>query len=161
MEDATRNWTAPIVSRLFTVRESIFSDIYVFYYFKYYSLISNENCILLQKFNYWYFRDIYSNAKRKQKILDCQFLPYQTGFKNLYKALDMPKERVELKPGYQPWYFGWSNCNPETAEEFRKHYGRPYFLPPTAENHAVDWFFIGTAGLGAHMHVSMNEASCN
>ncbi|XP_039965930.1 uncharacterized protein LOC126757515 [Bactrocera neohumeralis] len=114
---------------------------------------ATKNWTALTKFNYWYFRDIYVNAKRKQKILDCQFLPYQTGFKNLYKALDMPKERVELQPGYQPWYFGWSNCNPETAEEFRKHYGRPYFLPPTSENNAVDWFFIGTAGLGAHMHI--------
>lgn len=56
----------------------------------------------------------------------------------------------------KPWYFGWSNCNPETAEEFRRHYGRPYFLPETSENNAVDWFFIGTAGLGAHMHVSLN-----
>ncbi|XP_053945882.1 bifunctional arginine demethylase and lysyl-hydroxylase JMJD6-A [Anastrepha ludens] len=105
------------------------------------------------KFDYWYFRDIYMNAKRKQKILDCQFLPYKTGFRDIFKALDMPKERVELQPGNKPWYFGWSNCNPETAEELRRHYGRPYFLPPTSENNAVDWFFIGTAGLGAHMHI--------
>ncbi|XP_023298815.2 bifunctional arginine demethylase and lysyl-hydroxylase psr-1 [Lucilia cuprina] len=124
IEDATRNWTA------------------------------------LEKFNYWYFRDIYNNAKRKQKILDCQFLPYKTGFHDIFEALDMSKERVDYfnsssADGHQqkPWYFGWSNCNPETAEEFRRHYGRPYFLPETSENNAVDWFFIGTSGLGAHMHI--------
>lgn len=68
----------------------------------------------------------------------------------------MPRQRVDFLEGHQekPWYFGWSNCNPETAEEFRRHYGRPYFLPETSENNAVDWFFIGTSGLGAHMHVS-------
>lgn len=111
--------------------------------------------VFLKKFNYWYFCDVYLNAKRRQKILDCQFLPYKTGFKDIYEALGMAQERVDLHPGMAPWYFGWSNCNPETAEIFRQHYGRPYFLPETSENNAVDWFFIGTAGLGAHMHVSL------
>lgn len=90
--------------------------------------------------------------------MECQFLPYKTGFRDIFEALDMPRQRVEYfnvssGPEEKPWYFGWSNCNPETTEEFRRHYGRPYFLPDTSENNAVDWFFIGTAGLGAHMHV--------
>ncbi|KAM7361972.1 bifunctional arginine demethylase and lysyl-hydroxylase psr-1 [Cochliomyia hominivorax] len=120
---------------------------------------ATKNWTALEKFDYWYFREVYNNAKRKQKILDCQFLPYKTGFHDLFEALDMPRERVdyfsdtEAEMEQQPWYFGWSNCNPETAEEFRRHYGRPYFLPETSENNAVDWFFIGTAGLGAHMHI--------
>uniref|UniRef100_B3P3D7 GG16773 n=1 Tax=Drosophila erecta TaxID=7220 RepID=B3P3D7_DROER len=104
-------------------------------------------------FNYWYFRDVYTKAKQKQHIRECQFLPYTTGFFDIYDALDMPEDRVELKPGEQPWYFGWSNCHAETAEEFRRHYGRPYFLPEGSENNAVDWFFIGSSGLGAQMHI--------
>ncbi|XP_075144577.1 bifunctional arginine demethylase and lysyl-hydroxylase psr-1 [Haematobia irritans] len=121
---------------------------------------ATRNWTALEKFNYWYFRDVYNNAQRKEKILDCQFLPYKTGFRDIYEALDMPEQRVDYFKGQtedneqqDPWYFGWSNCNPETAEEFRRHYGKPYFLPESSENNAVDWFFIGTAGLGAHMHI--------
>ncbi|XP_061388591.1 bifunctional arginine demethylase and lysyl-hydroxylase psr-1-like [Musca vetustissima] len=121
---------------------------------------ATKNWTALEKFNYWYFHDVYNNAQRKEKILDCQFLPYKTGFRDIFEALDMPESRVEYFQSndvqgdvQKPWYFGWSNCNPETAEEFRRHYGRPYFLPETSENNNVDWFFIGTAGLGAHMHI--------
>lgn len=71
----------------------------------------------------------------------------------------MPRSRVELEANEAPWYFGWSNCHAETAEEFRRHYGRPYFLPERSENNAVDWFFIGTAGLGAQMHVSIRVSA--
>ncbi|XP_064549849.1 uncharacterized protein LOC135436235 [Drosophila montana] len=112
-----------------------------------------QNWTATTLFNYWYFRDVYRKAKRKQRIRDCQFLPYKTGFKDIYEALDMPRSRVELEANEAPWYFGWSNCHAETAEEFRRHYGRPYFLPERSENNAVDWFFIGTAGLGAQMHI--------
>lgn len=110
--------------------------------------------IKLKLINYWYFRDVYLKAKRKQRIIRCQFLPYKTGFQDIYEALDMSEARVELQHGESPWYFGWSNCQADTAEEFRKHYSRPYFLPESSENNAVDWIFIGTAGLGAQMHVS-------
>ncbi|XP_017047188.1 bifunctional arginine demethylase and lysyl-hydroxylase psr-1 isoform X2 [Drosophila ficusphila] len=114
---------------------------------------ATKNWTAVSLFNYWYFRDVYGKAKQKQQIKECQFLPYKTGFFDIYDALDMEEDRVELKPGEQPWYFGWSNCHAETAEEFRKHYGRPYFLPESSENNAVDWFFIGTSGLGAQMHI--------
>ncbi|XP_001358328.3 uncharacterized protein [Drosophila pseudoobscura] len=114
---------------------------------------ATQNWTAITLFNYWYFRDVYGKAMRKQRIKDCQFLPYKTGFQDIYEALDMPEERVELKEGEKPWYFGWSNCHTETAEEFRRHYGRPYFLPESSENNAVDWFFIGTSGLGAQMHI--------
>lgn len=115
------------------------------FYYKFY---------FLKLFNYWYFRDVYLKSKRKYHITNCQFLPYKTGFKDIYEALGMSHARVELKGGESPWYFGWSNCQAGTAEEFRKHYSRPYFLPESSENNAVDWIFIGTAGLGAQMHVS-------
>ncbi|XP_068157322.1 uncharacterized protein [Drosophila tropicalis] len=114
---------------------------------------ATQNWTAISLFNYWYFRDVYAKAKRKQRIRDCQFLPYKTGFRDIYEALDMSEERVDLKEGELPWYFGWSNCHAETAEEFRRHYGRPYFLPESSENNAVDWFFIGTSGLGAQMHI--------
>ncbi|XP_017119184.1 uncharacterized protein LOC108140726 [Drosophila elegans] len=114
---------------------------------------ATKNWTAVSLFNYWYFRDVYARAKQKQHIKDCQFLPYKTGFLDIYDALDMTKDRVDLKLGEQPWYFGWSNCHAETAEEFRRHYGRPYFLPESSENNAVDWFFIGTSGLGAQMHI--------
>ncbi|EDV91532.1 GH17492 [Drosophila grimshawi] len=112
-----------------------------------------QNWTATTLFNYEYFRGVYGKAKRKQRIRDCQFLPYKTGFQDIYEALDMPQSRIDLQSDELPWYFGWSNCNAETAEEFRKHYGRPYFLPERSENNAVDWFFIGTAGLGAQMHI--------
>lgn len=62
--------------------------------------------------------------------------------------------------GAQPWYFGWSNCNPKVAEVLRQHYGRPYFLPRSSENNAIDWIFMGGPGLGAHMHVSEIRSFC-
>lgn len=108
-----------------------------------------------QEFSYWYFRAIYLNTKRKQQIRNCQFLPYKTGFKDIFDALDMLPKKVNLEDGTAPWYFGWSVCNPETIEKLRQHYGRLYFLPETSENNAVDWIFMGTSGLGAHMHVSI------
>lgn len=67
--------------------------------------------------------------------------------------MSIPAERVNYHVGTEPWYFGWSNCNYEVARELRKHYDRPYFLPDTSENNAVDWLFMGGPGLGAHMHV--------
>jgi len=134
--DATKNWTAVSVNILRIGN----------------TMNASYNICIFQLFNYWYFRDVYARAKQKQHIRECQFLPYKTGFFDIYEALDMPKDRVELKAGEQPWYFGWSNCHAETAEEFRRHYGRPYFLPEGSENNAVDWFFIGTSGLGAQAH---------
>lgn len=71
----------------------------------------------------------------------------------MIEALDIPPERVNYEPGTKPWYFGWSNCNYEVAQELRKHYDRPYFLPELSENNAVDWIFMGGPNLGAHMHI--------
>lgn len=65
----------------------------------------------------------------------------------------MDDRRAAYMEGTEPWYFGWSNCNAEIVKIFREHYGRPYFLPPTSENHAGDWIFMGWPGFGAHMHV--------
>lgn len=67
----------------------------------------------------------------------------------------MSRARVDLMMGEAPWYFGWSNCHAEITEEFRRHYDRPYFLPNNSESKAIDWFFIGTTGMGAQMHVNL------
>lgn len=108
----------------------------------------------LETFDFWYFKEIYEEArKRTNKPMNCQFFPYKTEFKSFYEAMNIPKERVNYEPGTEPWYFGWSNCNEDVAQILRQHYGRPYFLPKTSENNAIDWIFMGGAGLGAHMHV--------
>ncbi|XP_055918733.1 uncharacterized protein LOC129950840 [Eupeodes corollae] len=112
---------------------------------------ATANWTALTTFDFWYFKDTYNLGKRKHKILNCQFFPYKSGFRNLFEALENPPEYFDS--GEKAWYFGWSNCNPETAEQLRQHYGRPYFLPETSENNAVDWIFMGRSGLGAHMHV--------
>lgn len=115
---------------------------------------ATSNWTAPSKFDFWYFKDVYENAKRKRKILSCQFFPYKSGLKNLYDALSISEKRVNYDSGEAPWYFGWSNCNHEVAKILRKHYNRPYFLPETSENNAIDWIFMGGPGMGAHMHVS-------
>lgn len=108
----------------------------------------------LDTFDFWYFKELYDEArKRTDKLVNCQFFPYKTEFKSFSEAMNIPKERVDYEPGTDPWYFGWSNCNEDVARILRKHYGRPYFLPKTSENNAIDWIFMGGSGLGAHMHV--------
>lgn len=112
-----------------------------------------QNWSALNKFDFWYFKDVYSNGRTSRNKWNCQFFPYKSGFNSLHEALAMPEARVNYETGTAPWYFGWSNCNREVAEILRQHYGRPYFLPPTSENKATDWIFMGGPGLGAHMHV--------
>lgn len=114
---------------------------------------ATANWTALNVFNFWYFKSIYENSQKNDELLNCQFFPYKTDFKNLYEALSIPKDRVNYEAGTKPWYFGWSNCNYEVAQLLREHYGRPYFLPETSENNAIDWIFMGGSGLGAHMHV--------
>lgn len=111
----------------------------------------------LKTFDFWYFKELYEEAKKRtNEPMNCQFFPYKSGFKSFHEAMSIPKERVDYEPGTDPWYFGWSNCNEDVAQILRQHYGRPYFLPKTSENNAIDWIFMGGAGLGAHMHVRFN-----
>lgn len=112
------------------------------------------NWTALNIFNFWYFQRLYRFANDSSNDeMNCQFFPYNTEFKTLQEALSIPNERVNYEHGTRPWYFGWSNCNHEVAQQLRKHYGRPHFLPETSENAATDWIFMGGPGLGAHMHV--------
>lgn len=105
-------------------------------------------------FDFRYFQRLYHSVDdSSDDEMHCQFFPYKTEFKSLREALSIPEERVNYEHGTQPWYFGWSNCNYEIAQQLREHYGRPYFLPELSENAATDWLFMGGPGLGAHMHV--------
>ncbi|XP_001842132.2 uncharacterized protein LOC6031319 [Culex quinquefasciatus] len=104
-------------------------------------------------FDYWFFGKIYETYGTRRGAARCQFFPYKTGFRSLQEALSLEEARVNYEPGTEPWYFGWSNCDPVILKVLREHYGRPYFLPRASENNAVDWVFMGGTGLGAHMHV--------
>lgn len=106
-----------------------------------------------EKFSFQFFKTTYLNSRKKTKTFDCQFFPYKSGFQSLFEGLSLSEDRANLTNGEKPWYFGWSNCQSITAEILRRHYSKPYFLPNTSENGAVDWIFMGWGGLGAHMHV--------
>jgi histone arginine demethylase JMJD6 len=106
------------------------------------------NWTAMEVFSYEFFRELYTKESSSPRSQRCQFFPYKTGFRSLIEALTMSKERQ-----LTPWYFGWSNCDSETADILRNHYSRPYFLPERSESSRTDWIFMGTAGLGAHMHV--------
>lgn len=114
------------------------------------------NWTAVDVFDYWYFKEIYDDFQSGVDEFNCQFFPYKSGFKEIFDAFRMPDSRVnQQNKNERPWYFGWSNCNKEIAQEFRKHYTKPYFLPEISENKAIDWIFIGVPGMGAHLHVRM------
>ncbi|XP_049537571.1 uncharacterized protein LOC125952254 [Anopheles darlingi] len=114
---------------------------------------ATANWTALDRFDYWFFKRLYETYGSGPRAESCQFFPYQTGLRNIQQALSLPPARVRYEPGTEPWYFGWSNCDPAIVRVLREHYGRPYFLPPDSENNAIDWVFMGGPGLGAHMHV--------
>ncbi|XP_055551082.1 uncharacterized protein LOC129733321 [Wyeomyia smithii] len=114
---------------------------------------ATANWTATEFFDYWFFKDIYQTYGKRKGAARCQFFPYQTEFRNIFEALNLSEARVSYAPGQKPWYFGWSNCDPQILKILRRHYGRPYFLPKASENNAVDWVFMGGTGLGAHMHV--------
>lgn len=100
-------------------------------------------------FSFEFFKKLYHGYS----IFSCQFFPYKTEFKSLQEALNMSEARAHFEEGEKPWYIGWSNCNDEVGKVLSRYYKRPYFLPDTSENMALNWIFMGGAGFGAHMHV--------
>ncbi|XP_022906812.1 uncharacterized protein [Onthophagus taurus] len=105
-------------------------------------------------FSFDFFKDLYQSTGNFADIkLECQFFPYKTEFKSLSDVLNMNPERARFEPGSKPWYIGWSNCNDDAGKILRTYYHRPYFLPITSENIALNWIFMGGKGSGAHMHV--------
>uniref|UniRef100_A0A182PJR8 Cupin-like domain-containing protein n=1 Tax=Anopheles epiroticus TaxID=199890 RepID=A0A182PJR8_9DIPT len=114
---------------------------------------ATTNWTAVDRFDYWFFKRVYETHGSGPKAERCQFFPYQTGLRDIREALSLPEARVRYDPGTEPWYFGWSNCDPAIVKVLREHYQRPYFLPTDSENSAIDWVFMGGPGLGAHMHV--------
>ncbi|XP_053666452.1 uncharacterized protein LOC128715572 [Anopheles marshallii] len=114
---------------------------------------ATANWTAVERFDYWFFKRVYETHGSGPKAERCQFFPYKTGLRDIREALSLPAARVRYDPGTEPWYFGWSNCDPAIVRVLREHYQRPYFLPADSENSAIDWVFMGGPGLGAHMHV--------
>ncbi|XP_013787260.1 uncharacterized protein LOC106471216 [Limulus polyphemus] len=101
-------------------------------------------------FNFTFFKSLYSFEGLQH---ECQFFPYQTEFKNLSEVFTMNMERALMLDKSNPWYVGWSNCDPIVSSTLRKYYNRPYFLPEDSEGSTLDWIFIGAPGYGANMHI--------
>ncbi|XP_074109984.1 bifunctional arginine demethylase and lysyl-hydroxylase JMJD6 [Cotesia typhae] len=106
------------------------------------------NWTAAQLFSFSFFKSLYHG-----RAANCQFFPYKTGFKSLQDVFNMSEDRILLKPGSEPWYVGWSNCDEKIGSILRQHYSRLYFLPTTAESEKTDWIFMGSPGYGAPMHV--------
>uniref|UniRef100_H2YDK2 JmjC domain-containing protein n=1 Tax=Ciona savignyi TaxID=51511 RepID=H2YDK2_CIOSA len=106
-----------------------------------------------ETFSYNYFSSVYSpDSEALEKVTrDCQFFPYQTKFSDLSEFFNMSEKRANGEG--DPWYVGWSNCDGKAANELRKHYKLPYFLPPELDHSKTDWVFMGLPGYGANMHI--------
>ncbi|XP_077993890.1 uncharacterized protein LOC144447685 [Glandiceps talaboti] len=106
-------------------------------------------------FSFDFFKTIYSPESDALERVDrdCQFFPYQTTFESLGEVFNMSTDRAELSEKADPWYIGWSNCDPGAANALRRHYNRPYFIPEESESSKTDWIFMGSPGYGAHMHI--------
>ncbi|XP_038067685.1 uncharacterized protein LOC119737419 [Patiria miniata] len=109
----------------------------------------------METFSFDYFKELYGSHPDALRAVEeeCQFFPYNTEFISLEDAFQMSPERAALNDGEKKWYFGWSNCDPLVAEELRRHYERPYFLPESSESSALDWIFMGGPGKGAGIHL--------
>ncbi|KAG8226926.1 hypothetical protein J437_LFUL004644, partial [Ladona fulva] len=112
-----------------------------------------ENWTAQHTFSFEFFKNLYGDSLYYWNYqMGCQFFPYETEFRDLREVFNMSEKRANMSEGTKPWYIGWSNCDDRTARILRRHYGRPYFLPETAENKKLDWIFMGSPGYGAHMH---------
>ncbi|XP_034943563.1 uncharacterized protein [Chelonus insularis] len=109
---------------------------------------ATKNWTASKVFSFQFFKALYQGRDG-----DCQFFPYQTGFKSLQDVFNMSQNRAMLKADTEAWYVGWSNCDEEIGAILRDHYDRPYFLPATAESEKTDWIFMGSPGYGAPMHI--------
>lgn len=114
-----------------------------------------RNWTALTVFSYSFLKDIFSPGSIALEKVEknCQFFPYRTEFSSLRKVFEMSEERASMKGNAMPWYIGWSNCDHSAANELRKHYTRPYFLPELSESSKTDWIFMGSPGYGAHLHI--------
>ncbi|CAF1500009.1 unnamed protein product [Adineta ricciae] len=114
--------------------------------------------LALEEFDFKFFKRLYRTNSSALRAVEekCQFFPYKNKneFETLGDVFEMDLNRAYMiDEDYQPWYVGWSNCDYSTAYLLRQYYSRPYFLPERSESSKLDWIFMGTPGLGAHMHI--------
>ncbi|KAI8520478.1 hypothetical protein Bbelb_002320 [Branchiostoma belcheri] len=142
--DRVRNMTpAEFIARYaYTARPVIVED-------------GTQNWTASEFFSFDYFKSVYKpdSPALLNEEHSCQFFPYKTNFETLGEVFNMSKERANLEDGSEPWYIGWSNCDAEVANDLRRHYERPYFLPTQSESSRTDWIFMGSPGYGAHLHI--------
>uniref|UniRef100_H2YDJ8 Cupin-like domain-containing protein n=1 Tax=Ciona savignyi TaxID=51511 RepID=H2YDJ8_CIOSA len=112
-----------------------------------------QNWTAHDMFSYHYFKSVYSPGSEalEKSEKECQFFPYETEMRTLGEFFNMSDERVAGND--EPYYCGWSNCDGKAANELRKHYKLPYFLPPELDHSKTDWVFMGLSGFGAYMHI--------
>ncbi|XP_031570116.1 bifunctional arginine demethylase and lysyl-hydroxylase psr-1-like [Actinia tenebrosa] len=112
-----------------------------------------QNWTAQKHFSFDFFKTIYSpdSPVLKNQDSQCQFFPYNTKFQSLEEVFEMPEKDAKMEG--KKWYIGWSNCDSGAANELRKYYKRPYFLPEISESSKTDWIFMGCPGIGAHMHI--------
>jgi len=121
---------------------------------------ATTNWTAKNEFSFDYLKSVY---KKDSPVLgndgnrECQFFPYKTKFVTVADVFKMSKKMKDMKG--DPWYIGWSNCDPQAANILREHYTRPYFLSPEMESSRTDWIFMGTPGYGAHIHIDNVQQS--
>ncbi|XP_065206176.1 uncharacterized protein LOC135835708 isoform X2 [Planococcus citri] len=105
----------------------------------------------MEAFDYEFFKHL--NDISQMHL--CQFINYNEEFKNLNELFAMDVARIREKMLLEPWYVGWSVCDPIAVAILRDYYEKPSFLPKTSENYIVDWIFMGTPGHGAKLHAQI------
>lgn len=56
-----------------------------------------------QVFDFWFFKDLYTQTDLGRTARDCQFFPYKTEFESLHEALEMDEARANLTKGTKSW----------------------------------------------------------
>ncbi|CAG0898022.1 unnamed protein product, partial [Cyprideis torosa] len=114
-----------------------------------------QNWTAKNAFSYEYFKELF----HQPGVID-EFFKYRSSFlspikdiRNIEVAFNLDPDRVALKPGYEPWYFGWGIQLPRLSSVLKEHYDQPYFLPENCERTVHDWVFIGSPGRGLYSHI--------
>ncbi|XP_050527241.1 uncharacterized protein LOC126897571 isoform X2 [Daktulosphaira vitifoliae] len=100
---------------------------------------------------------LFKNLSKAHRLKSCQYFPYKTEFDTLEEALNMDEGRSNLRPGYVPWYIGWSICELKYINRLKNYVAIPSFLSPESDIKQTLWIFMGTPGHGAPMHIYSNE----
>ncbi|XP_054164429.1 bifunctional arginine demethylase and lysyl-hydroxylase JMJD6-like, partial [Oppia nitens] len=143
------------ISKVFNITQQEFTERYAYSGVPVVIMDAMTNWTATHIFSFEYFKEIYPDDSPALDNYErnCQFFPYKTNFTSLRQVLNMGTERAQLLTGTEPWYIGWSNCDPLVSNILRQHYRRPYFMPQDSEGTKMDWIFMGSPNYGAHMHI--------